>query len=43
MSIFTKMKDLFVKDKETREFEKSKVEIQKLEDEYKKDWKKLAD
>ena len=42
MSIFTKMKDLFVKDKETREFEKSKVEIQKLEDEYKKDWKKLA-
>ena len=42
VSIFTKIKDLFVKDKETRDFEKSNVEIQKLEDEYKKEWKKLA-
>lgn len=42
MSIFTKIKDFFVKNKEMRDFEKSKLEIKKLEDEWRKDWEKIG-
>jgi len=41
-NIFTKIKDFFVKYKEMRDFEKSKLEIKKLEDEWRKDWEKIG-
>ena len=42
VKIFNKIKDFFVKDKETREFKKSMARIKKLEVEHKKDWEKLG-
>lgn len=42
MRILEKIKDFFLKDKRTRHYEKNMLEIEKLQDEWRKDWIKLS-